>query len=98
MITLVSCSVLAWIHLSFHFLQVVHSSKGDVLYFQLLADMALVMLCKILANHNLDALSHLGHMSSTACFVMFVLGQGIDFIIMFYILDSTFVRYLQYAA
>ena len=73
--------------------QVIQLSQEDVLYFRLVSDMTITIMAKIMLNHSLEVLSHLlGHLNDSACFALLAIGQGMDFLIMSYVLDANFIR------
>ena len=75
------------------YLQVVSSSKSsEVLYFQLMKDLTLVILVKLLLCHSIGSYSYLGHASDASCIYIFALGYCFDCLIYFYFLDSVIIR------
>ena len=65
----------------------------DLLYYQLIGDLALISLAKILSTHCFEVYSYLrGHMTQTQCLTLFVVGLGLDTVMQSYILDISLVR------
>ena len=74
-------------------------SHEDLLYYELIGDFATFVILKIFTNHNMEFFFQLnGHMSESFCLSMVIIGQMIDFVITFYILDMVFVRYAKNAS
>ena len=85
--------MISYFTIVYYLFKVIQMSHEDLLYYDLIMDFACFAIVKILTNHNMEFLFQIyGHMSDTYCQSMIIIGQTIDFVLTFYILDMVFIR------
>ena len=68
-------------------------SHEDLLYNEMVGDLATVGIVKIFTNHNMEFFYQMnGHMNELFCHSLSIVGQTIDFVLTFYVFDLVFVR------
>ena len=68
-------------------------SQDDLLYFNLVSDLTNLLNLKVQLNHNMELVLQMqGRMGEAFCYAIHIVGEGIDMMMFFYMLDIAFIQ------